>query len=211
MRILSVGRLVPKKGHPYLIRSCAQLKRKGYAVECEIYGTGPLLAELLALVAELDLEDRVSLKGSRTQDELAGIYRQADVFALVPFIQENGDRDGLPNVLLEAMASGLPVIASAVSGIPELVIDEETGLLVNPQDEDGLTLALERMLRDHALRARLARAGRDWVEHSFSAERNVEQLAALLGFAARDKALVAEPIPLAITMPDLDSEAGFRQ
>jgi glycosyltransferase involved in cell wall biosynthesis len=177
-----VGRLVTKKGHTDLIQACQQLKQKGYGFDCEIFGTGPLVSELKRLIKELDLEDRVSLQGARTQEELIAIYQAADIFALAPFILENGDRDGLPNVLLEAMASGLPVVATRISGIPELIVNGENGLLVEPHDVAGLASALEQLLFNLPLRVRLAAMGRRRVEQHFSAQDNIRNLAELFGF-----------------------------
>ena len=184
--ILSVGRLVAKKGHPFLIQACQILKQKGHHFVCDIYGTGPLRTELEKLVQQLDVEDCVSLQGARTQEELVAIYQAAHVFVLAPFILEDGDRDGLPNVLLEAMACGLPVIASDISGIPELITNNETGLLVAPRDVSGLASALERMLVDSPLRAHLAAMGRRRVERHFGAENNFSRLAALFGSPSED-------------------------
>lgn len=184
-RILSVGRLVTKKGHTDLIQACQQLKQKGHFFDCEIYGSGPLRSELENLIKQLDVEDRVSLKGARTQQELIAIYQAADIFVLAPFILQNGDRDGLPNVLLEAMACGLPVVATRISGIPELITNGESGLLVEPHDAAGLAAALERLLTDLALRARLGMTARRHVEQDFSAQVNTQSLAALFGFETK--------------------------
>ncbi len=199
VQILSIGRLVTKKGHVYLIQACQLLKQKGYCFHCDIYGTGPLRSRLEDQIRELDVNDSVSLQGARTQEELVAIYQAADVFVLAPFILEDGDRDGLPNVLLEAMACGLPVIASNISGIPELITNDETGLLVEPRNASGLALALERILVDGSLRARLAAAGRHRVEQYFAAESNIRNLATLFGF------VTAEPV---VPSPSLPAHIG---
>lgn len=180
--ILSVGRLVDKKGFPHLVRACGILKAQGRRFECDIYGSGPLRGELLALIGELELDGVVRLRGSRTQDDLVSVYQQADVFALAPRVLQNGDRDGIPNVLLEASASGLPIVTTDVSGIPELVDPERTGLLVPPDDPGALADALGRLLEDDAFRGRLGRAARDRAAARFDAEPAFRTLAALFGY-----------------------------
>jgi glycosyltransferase involved in cell wall biosynthesis len=198
-QILSIGRLVTKKGHSDLIQACKLLKQKGYRFNCDIYGAGPLQSELEDIIRQLDVGDRVSLQGARPQEELIAIYQSADVFVLAPFIMEDGDRDGLPNVLLEAMACGLPVIASNISGIPELITNGETGLLVEPRDVRELASALGRLLADSSLRARLAAAGQRRVEQHFAAESNFRALAALFEF---------KPVDLPVLSPSFPSHTG---
>src|SRR5262245_6649982 len=125
--ILSVGRLVEKKGFPDLLLALGQLKQRGRSFRCAIYGEGPLYGELTAMIERLDLHDEVRLPGAVAQRDLIPVFQQADIFALAPFVTEDGDRDGVPNVLVEAMACGLPVVSTAVSGIPELVAPALTG------------------------------------------------------------------------------------
>jgi glycosyltransferase involved in cell wall biosynthesis len=164
--ILSVGRLVEKKGFPDLLLALGLLKRRGYHFRCAIYGEGPLYAELAAMIERLDLRDEVVLPGAVAQRDLIPVFQRADIFALAPFVTEDGDRDGVPNVLVEAMACGLPVVSTAVSGIPELVAHERNGLLAAPHDPEALAGALAALLDDEALRARLgAEARRTVVEH----------------------------------------------
>ncbi|MFL5802860.1 MAG: glycosyltransferase, partial [Roseiflexaceae bacterium] len=136
--IMSVGRLVEKKGFPDLLRACALLKERGYRFRCAIYGEGPLRGELAALIAQHGLGDMVALPGAVAQHELIPVLQQAGIFALTPFVTEDGDRDGVPNVLVEAMACGVPVVATAISGIPELVTHEQNGLLVAPHDPTAI-------------------------------------------------------------------------
>jgi glycosyltransferase involved in cell wall biosynthesis len=183
--IVSVGRLVEKKGFPDLIRACALLKQAGQRFRCAIYGDGPLRAELSELIAELGLAGQVSLPGELPQHELIGILQASDVFALAPFVTEDGDRDGVPNVLVEAMACGLPVVSTAVAGIPELVRHEHNGLLAAPHDHAGLAAQLSRLLGDRALRMQLAAAARQTVVEQFDLHVAARQIAELFAQATR--------------------------
>jgi glycosyltransferase involved in cell wall biosynthesis len=183
--VLSVGRLVQKKGFPDLLRACRILTDKGHRLRCMIVGDGPERARLEAMIHKLELDAVVSLPGGSSQEDLLDIYRRATVFALPCRILENGDRDGIPNVLVEAMAVGLPVVASSVSSIRELVRDGENGLLVRERDGEDLAAALERLLTDRAMRERLARGGRRTVTEHFDATVNIRTLAHLLQNGAR--------------------------
>jgi len=179
-RILSVGRLVPKKGYGELLAALHLLAGAGVLFRCDIYGGGPLRDQLAGRISELGLVDRVMLHGARLQDEILTALRQAAVFALAPVIMEDGDRDGIPNVLVEAMAAGVPVVATRISGIPELVRDGKEGLLVEPRDPPALAGALRRVLSDASLAAQLAAAARRKVELNFDVETNTQRLCALL-------------------------------
>jgi glycosyltransferase involved in cell wall biosynthesis len=180
-RLLSVGRLVPKKGHDDLIEACAILRDAGYKFRCTIVGGGPLKAELASLIARLRLGNVVSLEGPMTHAELVGLYGQADLFALAPRITEDGDRDGIPNVIAEAMAIGLPVVSTDVSGIPELVRHERTGLLVPPNDSRALADAIARMIRNPDLVSSLAGAARTLLESEFNLWTTTRRLHTLMG------------------------------
>ncbi len=166
-RIVSVGRLVPKKGFDVLIGACGELHRRGIAFELHIMGGGELHAELTDLAARHGIGDQVWLLGSRPQGDVIEQLAAAEIFALSPVVLPNGDRDGIPNVVLEAMAAGLPVVATAVSGIPEVITDSETGRLVPPRRADLLADALAELLADPATRDRLGAAGQRYVrEHA---------------------------------------------
>ncbi len=162
-RIVSVGRLVPKKGFDVLIRACAALERRGVAFELRIIGSGELRSELLGLAEAEGISERVKLTGSMSQDEVAIELASAEMFALSPVIMPDGDRDGIPNVLMEAMAAGTPVLASAISGIPELLRDGENARLVPPGRVAPLAEVLAELLSDAEQRDRLAEAGRSLV------------------------------------------------
>lgn len=165
--ILSVGRLVPKKGLNDLIAACALLRARGVPFRCAIVGEGPLRHALEAQIREAALEGIVSLLGAMTHDRLLALYGTAQLFALSPRIMEDGDRDGIPNVLAEAMAAGLPVVSTHVSGIPELVDHGETGLLVGPKDPNALADAIEHLLSHPADGRRLGAAARRKMEANF--------------------------------------------
>ena len=178
-RIVSVGRLVEKKGFPDLIRACAELKRAGLPFRCAIYGEGPLEGELRRLIGTLGLVDDVTLPGACSQQELIPELRRADLFALASFVTDDGDRDGVPNVLVEAMACGLPVVSTTVAGIPELVRSGVNGLLVPPRDVAALTGALAELLRDPERRAMMAQTARRTVVEHFDVQAAARQIAAI--------------------------------
>jgi glycosyltransferase involved in cell wall biosynthesis len=176
-RILAVGRFVEKKGFPYLVRACRVLKEKGYAFRCDIIGrTDKDSALVRKLIAEGQLEAHVFVTDALTHDEIKRLYEQSAILCAPCIVARDGDRDGIPNVLVEAMAMGLPVVSTPVSAIPELVRDGTNGLLVPEKDVAALAAALERLIDDPALRARLGDAGRDTVRDAFDAERTTTQL-----------------------------------
>jgi glycosyltransferase involved in cell wall biosynthesis len=180
LRLLAVGRLVPKKGFDVLLRACALLVEAGADVELELVGEdgeqGPALRRL---ASSLGLDGRVRFRGPRTQAELLAAYRSAWMLCAPSRIVGDGDRDGIPNVIAEAMASGLPVIATSVSGIPELVEDGVSGLLVPPDDPGALAGAVARVARDRKLARRLGEAGRSAVGERFDGDRLARELASL--------------------------------
>jgi glycosyltransferase involved in cell wall biosynthesis len=178
--ILSVGRLVPKKGMRCLISACALLRDRGVAFRCEIVGTGPLRNDLQRQIDDLSLGGKVILLGAMTHDDLVDVYGQATAFALVPQIAENGDRDGIPNVLVEAMAAGLPVVSTSVSGIPELIEDGRTGLLVPPNDPHAAAAALERLLQDSVARRQVSTAAQRQLKERFECWESTKAIHALL-------------------------------
>lgn len=178
-RVLAVGRLQEKKGFAHLVRACHLLQQRGRRFICEIVGDGPERAPLQQLIDQLGAGDVVRLSGRLPYAEVLARYREADVFALPSILAGNGDRDGIPNVLLEAMALQLPVVSTRLSGIPELITDGVDGLLVPPGDEDALADVLAQLLDDADRRAALGRAARAKVERDFDIHRNAERLLAL--------------------------------
>jgi glycosyltransferase involved in cell wall biosynthesis len=178
-RIVAVGRLVEKKGFADLVDACALLRDAGVAFGCDIVGGGVLAEALEAQVAERGLGDVVRLLGPRGQDEVRELVQGASVLAAPCVVGPDGNRDGLPTVLLEAMALGTPCVATDVTGIPEAVVHGRTGLVVGQHDPAGLADALRRLLDDDALRVRLATAARGLVEERFDADQSAAELRAL--------------------------------
>jgi glycosyltransferase involved in cell wall biosynthesis len=168
------------------------LKDRGLVFRAMIVGAGPERAKLEAQVRRLQLEGKVSLPGAVSQEELVGIYNEATLFALPCRVLDDGDRDGLPNVLLESMSVGLPVVSTPISGIPEVVRHGETGLLAPERDVDALAAAIELLLRDRDLRQRLGRNARATIEAEMSADAMAQRLAGLF-FDAVSMTLDATP------------------
>ncbi|HKV68862.1 MAG TPA: glycosyltransferase, partial [Gaiellales bacterium] len=175
--VLSAGRLVEKKGFGDLLRACALLPPDA---RCRILGDGPMKDDLAQLIAELGLEERARLGGGFTQAGLARELHHASVFALTPVVTADGDRDGIPNVVLEAMAAGVAVVATDVGGIAEVVVDGRTGLLCPAGDVGRIASSLARLLADHRLRARLGRAARAAVVERFDAQTGARRIADVL-------------------------------
>lgn len=198
--VLSVGRLVEKKGFRFLLQAAAIVAGKGLHFELVIVGDGPERDELQRLAAGLGLREKVIFTGVLSQEELAEVYRRAEAFCLASVVASDGDRDGLPNVIIEAMAYGVPVVASNLGAIPEAVRHEETGLLAPPGSAGELAEQLERVLRDESLRQRLVQNGRRLVEEEFDLQRNTVQLGTLFAGALGlrgwpERARVKVPVP----------------
>jgi glycosyltransferase involved in cell wall biosynthesis len=179
LRLLGVGRLVEKKGFDTLVEACAALRLAGIPFEATIAGPdGPHGQTVRERIAAYGLQDTIRLAGPMSPEQLFREYARADAFCL-PCRIVGADRDGIPNVLVEAMAAGTPVLTTAISGIPELVTDEVDGLLVAPDDPGALASALQRLHADRGLGARLGAAGRVTVRQRFDGDRLAEQLAEL--------------------------------
>jgi len=174
--IVAVGRLVEKKGYPYLIKACRVLVDHGYDFHCLIIGGGPEEAALRQLVTEHDLTEYITLTGVVFQEEMRNYLSRADLTVLPCVVAQNQDMDGIPNTLMEAMAMEIPAISTQVSGIPELIEDGKTGLLVPPEDEVALAEAIARLLNDEPLRTKLGQAGRVKVTTEFEINKNTDQL-----------------------------------
>ena len=174
--VLAVGRLIEKKGFDDLVRACSLLAIAGVDFRCDIVGKGPLEHELRALVKQLGVTGRVRLVGPLPRERLIDLYSRAAVLAAPCVVGGDGNRDGLPTVLIEAMAMGVPVVATPVTGIPELVEDGVTGLLAPERDPSALARAIERLLGNEHLAQRLAGAARGRIEESFDLQQNVAQL-----------------------------------
>jgi glycosyltransferase involved in cell wall biosynthesis len=168
LRIVSIGRLIEFKGFQHLIGACALLREQEVAVETRIIGDGPLREELSARIQRENLQDRVHLLGVRSQEEIKRELADADLFVLPSIVDPVGASDILPTVITEAMACRLPVISTTVTGIPEMVIHAETGLLVEPGDEASLAAAISRLGADPEARERMGEAGRRHADKLFT-------------------------------------------
>lgn len=177
-KVLCVASLRPYKGHAALLDACRLLAEGGTAFRCELVGEGPLRPELERRIAELGLGEVVSLAGALTQDEVARRLGESAVFVLPSVVAPDGQMEGIPVALMEAMAAGRPVVASALSGIPELVEDGVSGFLTPPGDAEAIAAALRRLLGDPSLGRTLGERGREKVEREFRLDRTVAELAA---------------------------------
>lgn len=179
-QIVCVAGLEEVKGHRYLIDACHVLADHGIDFECRLVGSGSLRSKLERQVADRELDGRVIFEGPRKRAEVARVLSTADVAVCASVWTERGDREGIPLTLMEAMATGVPVVASDISGIPELVEPGHTGLLVPAGDEFALARAIRRLHDDPALGARLAAAARVTIEREFDVRKNAVRLARYL-------------------------------
>jgi glycosyltransferase involved in cell wall biosynthesis/GT2 family glycosyltransferase len=180
MRVACVAALRPYKGHHVLVDAIARLARAGEAVELDLVGDGPLRGELERQCARLGVTSHVHFLGGLTEPAVADVLERADAFAQASVVQPDGDMDGIPVALMEAMAAGVPVIASRVSGLPELVRDGETGLLTPPGDAAALADALRALRAEPGAAIERARAARALVEEQFAVEGQSSRLLALI-------------------------------
>lgn len=185
--IISVGRAVPKKGYDVLLKALARLPADLHWRFVHA-GDGGERAMLQRLAEEFGIAEKLSWLGAVDQKDVLAGYREADIFALACRITADGDRDGLPNVLVEAASQRLTCVATDISGIPELFEDDVNGLLVPSEDPQALAAALERAIRDPALRDRLGRAAEAKVRASFDHHTSIAQLKSLFETAARETA-----------------------
>ncbi|MEP6686083.1 MAG: glycosyltransferase family 4 protein, partial [Verrucomicrobiota bacterium] len=178
--ILSVGRLVPFKGFEVLIEACAELDQRNFAFHCEIVGDGPLREKLESAILHHRLGKRVQLCGSLSQENVFSKLQDCDIFALASVMDQNGASDVFPTVIQEAMALARPVVSTRLAGIPESVIDGVTGLLVPPGDSQAFADALDKLMRNSAMRSSFGAAARNRIEKHFQIETTVAPLRALL-------------------------------
>jgi glycosyltransferase involved in cell wall biosynthesis len=179
--ILCIGTLHEVKGQTFLIQACRNLQEKGIDFTCHFVGDGPDKEALTELVNQAGLPEKIVFHGRQTQDRVTQLLQEADVLVAPSVPTKDGRREGIPVVLMEAMSSGVPVISSKISGIPELVVDGHTGLLADPADVASLTEALERYYHDSSLRKRLGLAGRQKVLAEFDLHKNAASLAQHIG------------------------------
>lgn len=178
-KICAVGRLVEKKGFCDLITACQILKHQGVEFECEIIGDGDLKQQLQDQITALGVEDVVRLEGSLPQQEVKHRLRQAAVFAAPCVVGDDGNRDGLPTVLLESMALGTPCVSTDVTGIPEVILDERTGLMVEQRNPTSLANALNTLLQQPQRRVTLSKQARLLIEGQFNIHNNAKKIRAL--------------------------------
>jgi glycosyltransferase involved in cell wall biosynthesis len=181
VNLLSVGRLVRKKGHDVLIEACALLRRRGLAIRLRIVGESDDQEDALReLVAARRLQDCVEFAGVMSRADLFQAYMRADVFCLPCRVLENGDRDGIPNVVAEAMACRVPVVTTTVSGLPELLDDGVHGMLVPPDDPAAVADAIARLHEDPALRRQITSRARARIREVFDGDASVRALSEML-------------------------------
>ena len=178
--IVAVGRLIPKKGFSDLIRACELLAEHGKSFRCEIIGEGLIENELRGQIDELCLQDKVVLTGAKPQSQLRRRLAAANVFVLPSVIDPEGGMDNLPTVIMEAMATGLPVVSTNIGGIPEMVIENETGFLVQPGDAVAMADAINKIVGDASMARRLGQSAYEQARTLFSIEKNVRELCALM-------------------------------
>ncbi len=191
VRILAVGRHVDKKGFDLLLRALSRLQFDGLDFRCRLIGeTGPATKQLYALREELGLDEQVSIEPPEPRATLRQSYYNSDIFVLPCRIDDSGDRDGIPNVLAEAMATGLAVLSTNISGIPEIVTDGENGLMVDPDDVDALTATLTTLCKDELLRKRLGKNAAKRIAEVFDAERTIQDLKTLFEHGHIEQSLI---------------------
>jgi glycosyltransferase involved in cell wall biosynthesis len=192
--IVCVASFEEVKGHKYLIEACRVLRQRGVDFVCHLVGDGSLRNTLRQQTKQLGLSGRIKFHGALRRSQVATLVGEADVLALASVPTRDGRREGIPVALMEAMACGLPVVSSAIGGIPELVESDRTGILAPPRDALKLASALETLAGDPELRNRMGAAGREKVLREFNLQRNAEKL--LECFLGTDKK-AEEPYRLA--------------
>jgi glycosyltransferase involved in cell wall biosynthesis len=178
IRLLSVGRLIEPKGHEYLIQACAKLRERNIKFHCTIVGSGSVQAEqkLQRLVASLDLRKEISLAGALTFRDILELYQTHDIFVMPCVVAQDNTRDGTPVVFVEAAATGLPLISTPIGGIPEIVVDSVTGLLVPERNAVAVADAISELSGSLERRQYLGLSGRRLVEQKFDSISNANRL-----------------------------------
>ena len=176
IKILTVGRLVEKKGHEYLIKAIAKVITNHTNITCIIAGDGPLRNKLESLVLETGIKNYVKILGAVEQDEILKLYQQAHIFVLPSITASNGDQEGIPVVLMEAQAVGLPIISTYHSGIPEVIMDGKSGFLVPEKDVNALADRLDYLIKHPEIWLEMGRCGRNFVEEKYDIKKLNQQL-----------------------------------
>jgi glycosyltransferase involved in cell wall biosynthesis len=178
-QIVCIASFEEVKGHIYLLQACQLLNKKGLDFECHLVGYGPLKKQIIGQVKQMGLDERIIIHPPKARPEIIQIYAQSHVKVLPSVPTKQGKREGIPVVLMEAMAMGLPVVSSQLSGIPELVENGTAGILVGPRDAKAIAAALEQLYHDHELRLKMGKAGRERVIKDFNLPKNAKQLSKL--------------------------------
>lgn len=179
-QLLSIGRLVPKKGFPILLQACRELAAQGVDFHLTLAGDGPQLRELEELVQECGLSSRISFPGFVLHRQIPALMQQAHLFVMPSIVDPRGDRDGIPTVIMEALAHEVPVVATDICGISEIVLPGQTGWLVPPGDLQALVQAIREALDNPAEARRRGQAGKRWVAQEFASVKNYGKLKDLL-------------------------------
>ncbi len=177
--IVAIGRLVPKKGFRHLLRAFDVLRKERDGVRLVVVGDGPEKTRLSGIIEELHMEEAVTLSGQQPHGVAMQLLKSAPFLVVPSVVAGDGDRDGIPNVILEAFACGVPVVASRLEGIREVVEHMRTGILVDPGDVDGLAMVMSMLLSNRSLRAALSRQAYRVLRRRFDARTSAERLARL--------------------------------
>jgi colanic acid/amylovoran biosynthesis glycosyltransferase len=179
VRLLTVARLVEKKGVEYGVRAVAEVLKKYPQVEYEIAGDGPLMNDIKSLIEKLNISDRIKLLGWQRQEEIVEFMKEANILLAPSVCSKDGDWEGIPVVLMEALAQGLPVLSTQHSGIPELVQDGQSGFLVPERDVDALAEKLTYLIEHPEIWPEMGWSGRDYVERHYDINKLNDQLVRL--------------------------------
>lgn len=180
LRLIVIGQLEEKKGHRYLIEACKLLADRDVNFTCTLIGSGPLHTTLQTQISDSDLDDRVTLAGYKTRNEVQQLLTAADVIVMPSIRLLNGKQEGIPVALMEGLAMQKAAIATDISGISELIIDGETGLLVPERSAEALAEAIQNLAVNPELCAQLGQSGRGYVEHHFDLRQNAQKLYTLI-------------------------------
>jgi colanic acid/amylovoran biosynthesis glycosyltransferase len=186
VHIISIGRLIPKKGYAELVEACSLLNKQGFDFRCTIVGGGPEHLTLRQLIEARSLNNVIELAGPKSQTEIVELLARSQIFAFPARQDESGDQDNLPTVLIEAMASGLPIVASSVAGIPEIISDGTNGILVPQQSPEALAAALRSLFLDPQKRGRLGASGLNTAREKFSLPATVQELIGIFERSLRE-------------------------
>jgi glycosyltransferase involved in cell wall biosynthesis len=200
--ILAAASLYPKKGLHVLLNACALLKKRGIPFRCVLVGDGHERGRLESLKSELGVAELVDIVGYVSMSELKEWYYKSSVFVMPSVISDHGETDGLPTVLIEACATGLPVIGSRIAGIPEIIRDGRNGFLVAPNDASSLADRLQFLLEHKEVREQMGIVGRSVVEQEFDLRRNVSRMCELILRTSTSSTVTQFPNRKGVMKPD---------